>query len=239
MSNILYYYTPPDYALANLRAGHIKVASFSSCNDPFELAAFNMKSGVTYKKRRLFRKRIRDWQCRQDNNYGLICFSMTRKSPLMWAHYAGEHTGLCLEFMIDQEQIRQSSHALLHVHYTPTRIRRDRVPPDLDSVKTNRLLRDLCATKFSSWRYEKEVRLLVDFGDPNVAVYRNMRFMPIAPFMRLRKIFMGYRSEHYVECIEDALGTRRIPVVQTRPAFANFEIVLQQNKSYWKSRKNN
>ena len=237
MPDAIYYYTSPGHVLNNLRAGHIRISSFARCNDPFELAAFNMRKGVHYEERRRFRECIRKWQLRQDNNYGLICFSKTWRSPLMWSHYAQDHTGLCLELTMDREKIRQADHVLLDVQYTPTRIHQDSAPSDLDRVKSVRQLQNLCATKFSRWSYEKEVRLLIDLRDPRIVVRRGMRFMPIGGCMELKRIFMGARSEHYLECIEDALGTRRIPVLPTRPAFSRFEIVLQLNRKYWKSRK--
>ena len=236
---MVYYYTSPRHVLTNLRAGYVKISSFSRCNDPFELAAFNMKKGVHFGERRRFRKRIRDWQHRQDNNHGLICFSRTWRSPLMWAHYAKNHTGLCLEFTIDQDKISSAGHALLDVRYTPTRIHRDTVPPDLDCVTTARVLQDLCATKFSHWSYEKEVRFLIDLSSPEIVFRRGMCFMPIGGCIELKRVLMGSRSQHYLETIQDALGARRIPILQTRPAFSKFAIVLQLNRRYWKSQERN
>ena len=60
MPATLYYYTPPHHVLKNLTASHIKISNFSRCNDPFELAAFNMQRGARYDERRCFRARIRD-----------------------------------------------------------------------------------------------------------------------------------------------------------------------------------
>lgn len=238
MQNPVYYYASPRHILTNLRAGLLKISSFSGCNDPFELASFNMNKGVSYDDRRLFRQRIRAWQRRQDDRYGLICFSSTWRSPLMWAHYALDHTGLCLEFTPDRHSIENSGHRLLKVDYRPTRLHRDSVPPDLDRVENDRELRGLCATKFSPWSYEKEIRLLVDLSAPGIVVRRGMHFMPIGQCMDLDNIFMGYRSNHKLEAIERALGIRHLPVLQTRPAFTNFQIVLQKGSKYRKRRTN-
>ena len=65
MTATVYYYTPPHHVLKNLAEGRIKISSFSRCNDPFELAAFNMQRGARYDEHRRFRARIRDWQCRR------------------------------------------------------------------------------------------------------------------------------------------------------------------------------
>ena len=237
MTKTLYYYTPPDHALANLRDGHVKVSSFAGCNDPFELAAFNMRKGARYDDRRKFRKRIRDWQGRQECTHGLICFSKTWRSPLMWAHYAGDHTGLCLEFELDETRIQPANHVLLDVAYTPVRIRQDTVPPDLDRITSAEQLQTLCATKFSRWRYERESRLLVDLRAPGIVQRCGIRFMPMGHGMRLKRIFMGIHTCHPLESIEEALGTRSVRVLQTRAAFSSFNIVLQQDRGFRKTRK--
>ena len=99
-------------------------------------------------------------------------------------------------------------------------------------------LQNLCATKFSHWRYEREVRLLVDLHDQRIAGRPDMRFMPLDECLELKKIFMGEKSLHYLESIENALGTKDIPIFQTRAAFSKFAVVLQQDRKYWISRRN-
>lgn len=236
MPATVYYYTPPHHVLKNLADGRIKISSFAGCNDPFELAGFNMQTGARYDERRRFRARIRDWQCRQERTHGLICFSTSWRSPLMWAHYAKDHTGLCLEFAIDRDRLQRAGHALLDVKYTPRRIQLGTVPPELEAAMPTPQLQSLCATKFSHWRYEKEVRLLLSLRDRRIVIHHHMRFMPFGECLELKRIFMGPRSQHYLECIEDALGTNDIPILQTRAAYSRFAIVLQRDRKYWKSR---
>ena len=83
----------------------------------------------------------------------------------MWAHYAQRHEGLCLEFAIDQDKIQRTGDALVDVKYTSHRTQQDTIPPDLEAAMPIGQLQNLCATKFSHWRYEREVRLLVDLHD--------------------------------------------------------------------------
>ena len=155
----------------------------------------------------------------------------------MWAHYAGDHTGLCLEFALDEARIRTANHVLLDVAYTAGRIRQDTVPPNLDRITAPGQLRTLCATKFSPWRYERESRLLVDLRAPGIVQGSSgIRFMPMGHGMRLRRIFMGIHTHHPLESIEEALGTRPVPILQTRAAFSSFNIVLQKDRRFWKTR---
>ena len=48
MPATVYYYPPPHHVLKNLADGRIKISSFARCNDPFELAGFNMQRGARY-----------------------------------------------------------------------------------------------------------------------------------------------------------------------------------------------
>ena len=72
--------------------------------------------------------------------------------------------------------------------------------------------------------------------DRRIVVHHHMRFMPFVECLELKRIFMGPRSQHYLECIEDALGTNDMPILQTRAAYSRFAIVLQRDRKYWKSR---
>ena len=155
----------------------------------------------------------------------------------MWAHYAGNHTGLCLEFALDEARIQSANHVLLDVAYTAGRIHQDTVPPDLDRITAPEQLQTLCATKFSHWRYERESRLLVDLRAPGIVQRSGLRFMPIAHGLQLKRIFMGTHTHHPLESIKDALRTRPVPILQTRAAFSSFNIVLQQDRRFWKTRK--
>ena len=109
----------------------------------------------------------------------------------MWAHYAKDHTGLCLEFAIDRDRLHRAGHALLDVKYTPRRIQLGTVPPDLEAAMPTPQLQSLCATKFSHWRYEKEVRLLLSLHDRRIVVHHHMRFMPFGRVPGTQTDFYG------------------------------------------------
>ena len=102
-------------------------------------------------------------QVRQEfDSRGVLSFSTTWKSVLMWSHYADEHRGICLEFDTGELQ---------HDRLAPVEYRKGRsvLASDLYAWK---LLGDLEAEKraFSThfyskapdWRYEKEWRDITD-----------------------------------------------------------------------------
>jgi hypothetical protein len=102
----------------------------------------------------------------------VCCFSKIKKNQLMWAHYADEHKGFCIGFNVSQ-LLRNGNNlkvGFLTVDYKAHN-------PYQDITKNFRLLHDIggqvynsnladeflksaLATKYTGWKYEKEVRLI-------------------------------------------------------------------------------
>jgi hypothetical protein len=88
------------------------------------------------------------------------CFSKNMNEILMWSHYANNHKGLCLEFEIEEEILKEQ---LLNVDYSNTTTLLDEVK----TTKTGHLDLNISAngkflwTKFENWGYEEELRTYV------------------------------------------------------------------------------
>lgn len=85
----------------------------------------------------------------------IFCLSKNGRQIQMWAHYADNHTGLCLEF--DDDLLCQSLGNMYVVHYLqePYIVRLEQP----DELNENILFGILC-TKEKGWEYEQEIRLL-------------------------------------------------------------------------------
>jgi hypothetical protein len=83
----VYYLTPAQFAISNIALQRVKVARFSDLNDPFELLSID-RSKV--KNRRALRKRTR----KINDETGLLCFSKSWGTPVLWGHYAERHAGM-------------------------------------------------------------------------------------------------------------------------------------------------
>lgn len=94
------------------------------------------------------------------NRYGISCFSLNPKEPLMWAHYANKHNGLCLVY--DKEELLNSlkdfdsSFDSAKVNY--------RSRPTLTLYERNSHIEftsntPVIASKNPNWKYEKEFRI--------------------------------------------------------------------------------
>jgi len=221
---ILYYFTKSIYGLETIRDRRIKISRISSLNDPFELLGFNLRD----RNRRKLLNKFKDWI---DSEFGLVCMSTDWTHPLMWAHYADMHKGLCLAFEVPD------SDSFQRVLYRPDRPDPpssfsdiSKISENIDAMKSNFF------SKFTAWEYEREYRLLVElsknYRDPVTGLY----FLPFENNLSLKKVIVGDRSSVSRKQLADVLGEERSDVVcfKARPAFQKFELTENKLKSAWK-----
>lgn len=93
--------------------------------------------------------------------FGVACFADTLDNPLMWAHYAGQHSGFCIEYAVDEIELSNdpgnSAFYSLHVQYVTE-------APEvcLSEVlfSPHQVMGRMFATKVIDWAYEREWRLV-------------------------------------------------------------------------------
>lgn len=135
----VYKFLEEKWALESIREHRIKISEIHDLNDPYELLAYDLSDA----DRRRALLRARD----QINKRGVLCFSRRWSSPLLWAHYADKHRGICLGF-----DVPRSPEHLIEVDYVEARLP---FPERLDEQVALQWLR----TKFVDWKYEDEVRV--------------------------------------------------------------------------------
>ena len=92
---------------------------------------------------------------------GISCFSELDDSLLMWAHYANNHRGFCVEYEL-LEICKQLKFTPIPVIYSNEKnIVRSLFPQQLEESVT-RLVVDSLTTKSTDWSYEKEWRIVRD-----------------------------------------------------------------------------
>lgn len=213
----VYYFTPPEFALSNLQEQHLKVSRFSQCNDPFELASFSQKN-------KEIRRRFRDWLDFMDNQHGLLCFCRSWRNPVMWAHYAGNHSGVCYGFDVDPK-------TFIDVRYVSERLYPNLSPTNfLQHVGEDQMV-DLFATKFIHWSYEEEVRLLINFAEK--VEKDQLIFHGFSDSMQLKEVIVGPKSDIKLSDVRSAVNDRSVQVYKARLAFKRFEVVRQRDRSLW------
>jgi hypothetical protein len=212
----LYYMTSlktaVDYILPEKR---MRLARFARLNDPFELLSFNQGGS----EERLIFKKLRDhWE----KSLGVICFGKHWKSPVMWAHYAQSHTGVCLGFDVPDDKPRE-------MVYQPERIKWavDLTKP-IRGVDSG-LLEQVITTKYAQWAYEEEWRLFSKLTDPDPT--NGEYYLDFGPDMTLREIIVGARCQNSVGSFKKLIGVveQSVKIIKARPAFETFTMVRQKN----------
>ncbi|MFP6797992.1 MAG: DUF2971 domain-containing protein [Pseudomonas sp.] len=177
-------------------------------NDPFDCQvdlervferAISLASGEKLKFIKSFHENnafIDNW-IKEIGTKGVYSFSLINSEilsePLMWSHYADEHRGVCMEYIVPKEYIDETFMAKDHenrllvggsVEYQDDGFVECilNAPQDLEQFATA-LLRKYLLTKSPSWHYEKEGRLvLMKSGSINL------------PRGALRRVYFGLRS---------------------------------------------
>ncbi|MYI89714.1 MAG: DUF2971 domain-containing protein [Gammaproteobacteria bacterium] len=144
----------------------------SKIQEILDAADKNLAPGLT----KFFDKMVQDGAIREAEEWGLYCLSTVPDNILMWAHYANDHQGFCLEFLnATNQQFRvepnpeergnspkvlvplevQYSEKYPVVNFIRNFIHSDRVTAGITT----------CLRKAKQWEYEQEWRI-VDINGP-------------------------------------------------------------------------
>jgi hypothetical protein len=175
----LYYFTAWDHACENIENHRIKISDPRYLNDPFEFVSFKLKVNDSPQKREAVKKYI------ENSGKGIICFSRTYKSPLMWAHYASNHSGVCMGFDVNPDLLAK------------VRYRGDLMIID-ETRLTERVVMRMLSTKYNQWSYEKEERLFVSINNNLTGIQFELFSSDIKPV----EVIIGIRSEKGNEVVE-------------------------------------
>lgn len=91
------------------------------------------------------------------DNIKITCFSENNDNILMWAHYAKNHTGFCIEYDLTLPQFSDFVQDLYPVFYTNKPYKHFENETDLYSYS---FLLLTFLTKYKDWSYEKEWRFI-------------------------------------------------------------------------------
>ena len=216
----LYYFTEARYAVDDITKRRLKVSRFFDLNDPFELFAGEHSS-------KAFRRKMRDWAEKLDEQEGLLCFAESWQDPSMWSHYGDRHRGVCLGFDVDGRILKP-------INYSAGRLAFDRWK-DLNSTDPPDEVRDrLLSTKWARWWYENERRVilhLADLNDTETVNGKKLFFTHFDDRLKLAQVIAGPRCcIKWKPLIKTAANTLpAVPeLIKARLSFKRFEVVKQQ-----------
>jgi hypothetical protein len=212
-----YHFLSKDDAIDDLRNQRLKISRIADMNDPFELLAIQLSDKEV---RQAFLKTRKDI----DSKYGVICFSKSWSSPVLWSHYAEKHRGVCLGFDI-------SDGSVINVEYNGKRLI-ENIRYDFSKGRLNeKFMIRLLATKYKDWEYEDEVRVFakLEYQDNRTGLY----FKEFGEDIALREVILGARWEGDTEAIIGYAKNypREVRVIQARLAFTSFRIIENKVKT--------
>lgn len=148
---ILYHFISSEFALRALRDRRLKIARINELNDPFEFCATDFSDNDTQCKLETFKNQVNE-------RHGVICFCENYHDPVLWSHYADSHRGVVLVFEIPDDMA-------IRIDYQPERFKLAVNAAIQRGSFDESDLNQLISTKFSSWGYEKEIRMMCRLND--------------------------------------------------------------------------
>lgn len=211
---LYYYMTSTKWAEVILKERRLKLSRFYEANDPFELNLIDSRD----RSRRKIVKMIEKYH---NERTGMICFGAAWDNPMMWAHYADKHAGVCLGFEVEDK-------LLSTVDYTDQKIGVEFGAHLPNHGLSTELLKKVLTTKSTAWTSEQERRALAELETPDPK--NGLYYTDFGPQVQLRAVIIGYRCEWTTAKVVDLLGQVAVPVriSKARPAFGRFAMVEQR-----------
>ncbi|GIB61279.1 hypothetical protein VCSRO140_3541 [Vibrio cholerae] len=151
--------------IANNRIYYSKPETF---NDPYDTEYFLRSS-----KRRHSNEHVENYDQivnRYNERYrdiirstGILSLSQADDNLLLWAHYAEDHKGICIEFERNPDNILGNDSSTKPVRYTQSYPSFERHV--FMSAESSSVVHRILWTKSKHWAYEQEWRVIVNEGD--------------------------------------------------------------------------
>ena len=166
------------------------------------------------------RKAFRAFKKVMEQSNGILCFSRTKREPLLWSHYADKHRGMCLGFDVRDDTLKE-------VKYVSRRL----VLKSLRNLTKGTAIKFL-STKYQGWSYEKEVRVFLSLEEKDKR--NGFYFADFGDGIKLKEVLAGPVCKVKKKEITDSLRgyPESVQVIKTRLAFQSFTVV--ENKKGFK-----
>jgi len=207
----VYKFLSCQYGLRAIRERRLKISEVLSLNDPYELLPFDLSDPT-------FRRGIMLSRIQLGEKNGILCFSQHWYNPVLWAHYAESHKGLCLGFDVPDGQ-RAVTYVEDPIKLTPRQLSN----PDIDIAEA------MVFTKYKHWQYESEVRIWATLKEKSGRYF----FKGFDDVLRLTEVIRGAASHVSERKILQALGANRkgVALLKARLAYDAFKVVEDEEAS--------
>lgn len=213
----LYRFLRAKYGLEGVKNRELKFTRLMDLNDPFEF--IGVKDPNPFLKEALCKNKEY-----MSERTGVLCFSATRKNPLLWSHYAEKHAGICLGFDVPEE-------ACAPINYVDARLS---APAGFGHPFANgpkreedrAFMEELIYTKFSHWKYEEEYRVWVTPEGTERGDFIEFHSAQLT----LREVVIGMKSTVTHTDVLDCLGdySPEVKVFKAKPSWTSFKMEMDE-----------
>ena len=212
----VYKFLNKQFGLKGLYERRLKQSRIHELNDPFELAPYDLTDPAVRHAFLATRELLG-----QEN--GLICFSASWQDPVIWAHYADKHQGICLGFDIPRITGDGSKDIAKKVTYISRPLRFPNGFLTLPQPRQMKYVNRIPFTKFKHWAYEKEIRVWGRLSNEEDGLH----FFEFEQRMRLVEVRVGANCTLTRSAIMRTLGaaTGAARVIKVRAAYNRFAMV--------------
>lgn len=158
-----------------------------------------------------------------------ICLSSSNKINSLWAHYANNHDGICIEYDVkkcDNDYLKDLCFKIEYVEKS------DNTKDIKNHFKENAYDLNLMLKPFLrksiEWNYEKEWRIVL----PENAINQNGGFEPYKPyikFLKPTKVYLGLNiTERNENSIRKICKIKKIPLYKAKKSNMNFDFDFEK-----------
>jgi hypothetical protein len=173
---LVFHYLNEKYGIESLQRRRLRASVIHLLKDPFELRAFIMDAENREAIERHIRQMGETGVGFDLTGRGIICFSKTPASPVLWSMYADDHRGLCLGFETNLTEHDRVKYIHQRQRWT-------------EGSLNNSNVWHCIMTKFDGWKYEEEFRMRVPL-DPKTREQDNF-FVDYGSGLKLAKVLVG------------------------------------------------
>lgn len=213
---ILYKYRSTQRLLQFLHDGQLMFATAEKFNDPYECKQIidttidEEQNECTHEPEQITKEDIEH----VISSCGIFCCTTRYNNIPMWAHYADNHTGCCLELDVRKD---------LDFFCYPNQVFYDKIYPSSkyfeDRIAHTKQMKKALSHKSSAWSYEREWRVI------KLGFHGLHQLNPKA----LKSIILGIENKTEKE-IRDALSANtawsHVKLKKAEPSKTNYEINL-------------
>jgi len=181
--SIFYRYLNHTYGLDAIQKGQWKIGRVTELNDPLdcEPQLINFESTTESEIKNEYA-----------DLFGILCYSRTINSPVLWSHYGDRHQGIALGFDYSKENWKPQE--VIYCHERPTldyKVLENLSNTDAtEDVFLRKLITDGYLTKAKGWAYEDEYRHFIALQDKDCRM-EGVNYFRGIPFPNLCEIVLG------------------------------------------------